>query len=304
MNKALLSAGVSLALAGAAGYLLYTAQLRRAASLKQLTQLATRLTMHNEQTTQANAATLHKMGWYVCRERNAPRDLAVMEQSRLFCTQAQAVADTLRQLRQQFRAGSPPVAGLRRLPALLDGYTQSTQPFVPTVLSLTRPSRLGELVGWAGEFPLAAAPIEATIAHLTYLEGRVRQYETEALQAQAAKVGYHGDYFSLTQLLAIPASELVAPGSIYEAKLFLTRWEHYGYCTETFFVDGAELRAQSLRAGGRQYTRRIPPARPGQPARPDTLPAQWQGTIRATGYIHDTVLTVRVPYLIIKRPAR
>jgi hypothetical protein len=301
MNRTLLGTGTSLALATAAGYLLFTAQLRRAASLKQLTQLATRLAAHNEQTTQANAATLHKMGWSVCREHNMASDLAVMEQSHQLRTHAQAVADTLQRLQQQFRAGHPPTAGLRRLPALLDAYTQSIQPFVPTILPLTHPARLGELLGWAGEFSLEAAPTEAAAAHLTYLENRVRHYETEALQAQASKVGERGDYFSLTQPLAIPASELVAPGSIYEARLFLTRWGRPIYCTEKFFANGAELRERGQWGISRQYTHLVPPARPGLP---DTVPAQWQGTIQATGYTRDTVLAVRVPYLIIKRPAR
>ncbi len=253
------------------------------------------------------------MDWYVCRNHNLARDLMVMQYTYQLRARTQAVVDTLRQLRRQFHAGRPTAAGGRRLPALLDTYTEYIRFFVPEAASLTHPSRLGELVGWAGELSLEAVPVEVSTAHLMHLERRVRQYETEALQAQAAKVGDYGDYISRTHPIAIPTSETVAPGGIYEAQLFLTSWERSAaYCTEKFSANNIELRERSqladnwlfgwnMWANSRQYTHRIPPARPGQP---DTVPAHWQGTIEATGYIRDTVLTVRVPYRIVKRPAR
>ncbi len=51
MNSSFIWMGLSLALVGAAGYGLYTAQARRAASLRQLAQLEARLATGNEQIT-------------------------------------------------------------------------------------------------------------------------------------------------------------------------------------------------------------------------------------------------------------
>nr|GFD52722.1 hypothetical protein [Tanacetum cinerariifolium] len=93
---------------------------------------------------------------------------------------------------------------------------------------------------------------------------------------------------------AIPASETVAPGAVYQAQLMLL------LSTSTsraqFSADGRELPiAPDFRHAAVHF--KIPAARSGQP---DTVRATWHGHIRLPRADGDTVLETTVPYLIVK----
>lgn len=288
---------LAVALLAAGGYTYYQAQMQQAATLARITALESRLEARNKHAAQYNAALLHSMKWYVCRNHNQASDHHVLANTQQIHARIQALVDTLHQVRQQLQAGRQPVAALRRLPALLnDNQLQRIAPDTPLPIQPFLPV---STAGWLGIW-LDAEPVPAALASLTYLENQVQRYGHKALADQAQKVGESGDYFYITQLVALPTSEVVPAGGLYEARLFLADWNQlplnwHPYCVEQFLANGADLTRSRRSHWGGQVTIAVPARQPGQP---DTLRRQWQGRIRATGYYHDTVVQVTVPYLV------
>lgn len=278
-------------LAGAA-VAYYWAQARQAATLSRISAVENRLILSNEQWAKRAKNTVAGISDIVRKHRNQATDMAVLQQAKEIQHRTQVLLDTLHQLRQPWR-----VAGhgteLQQLAMQLDQYIFFIKKFLPDV-----PAQLAS-TNWLGDFDSAAAPKPAALALLTKLETQVRQLESEALMNQLQKVGMGCDLcFDRLDAFAIPASETVAPGALYQAQLMLL----LGTSTNRaqFSANGHEAPIDPT-TGQASVRFKIPAARPDQP---DTVRAAWHGRVQMPWGAADTTLEITVPYLVIKPAQR
>lgn len=275
----------ALAGVGWGGY--YREQVRQAATLARITALDGRLAISNTQRAKSAKNTLFFIATTVNRNHNQATDMAVLQQAKEVQSRTQTLLDTLHQLRQTWQTADH--TELRHLPAQLNQYIVFIKNFLPDV-----PTQLVS-ASWLGDFDSAAAPKPAALALLTRLETQVRQLEAEALTHQAQKTGMSCDLcFDKIEASAIPASETVAPGAVYQAQLMLL------LSTSTrqaqFSANGREVPTDPA-TGQALVQFKVPTARPGQP---DTVQAAWHGRVQLPWAAGDTVLETNVPYLIVK----
>lgn len=272
----------------------YRAQARQSTTLSRISVLENRLIISNEQRAKDAKNTVAGISVVVHKHRNQANDMAVLQQTKEIASRTKALLDTLHQLRRSWQ-----VAGhrteLRQLPAQLDQYVAFLQTFTPNAPLLNHKSAQTEAVGWLGEFDTAREPRPAALALLTKFEAQVRQMESEALMNQAQKVGSGCDLcFDRIGAAAVPASETVAPGAVYQARLLLIVGTSTGRAQ--FSANGREVPVDP--ATGQATVRlKVPAAHPGQP---DTVRAQWHGCIQLPWAAGDTVLETTVPYFIVK----
>jgi hypothetical protein len=272
------------ALAGG-GLIYYRAQQRQSATLARITRLENRLIISNSQRARSAKKTLSSIATSVNKMHNQTKDMAVLQQAKEIHGRTEALLDTLHQLRQSWQAADH--VELRQLPSRLDQYILFIKRFLPDV-----PTQLAS-AGWLGDYDSATAPKPTALALLTKLETQVRQLEAEALMYQAQKVGSWCG-FDRIDAFAIPASETIAPGAIYQAQLMLL----LGTSTSRaqFSANGHKIPANPA-TGQALVQFKVPAARPSQP---DTVRAAWHGRVQTPWAAGDTVLEVTVPYSIVK----
>ena len=121
--------------------------------------------------------------------------------------------------------------------------------------------------------------------------------EAAVLSVEARKVGAIVCGFYRIEAQAVTPSEIVSPGAEYRAQLMLSNWNYFG-SNISMKANGNPLPVDAGRGG--QFSMVIPEAHPNQP---DTLAAEWQGSIRVGRcLLPDTVWHLTVPYLIVKKP--
>ncbi|MGI4870302.1 MAG: hypothetical protein ACRYFX_03880 [Janthinobacterium lividum] len=284
---------------GLAGYAGYRAQARRAAVLGRITALDACLAASNERRARAANSILKGISRVVCRcGHPSPADSTVLAEAQQIRARTQAVLDTLQRARRQLQATGYSVAA-QRLPAQFTWYGAYLLRFAPDAPILAHPSARLADSGWLWQFDVQQEPKPAALALLTRLETQIRQGEIMALEQQAAREGYGccDLCFDVIRPVAVPVSATVAPGGDYQARLFFALQHPRSFCSADLFANG-RLLTQTGRQG-RLVSFTVPAARPGQP---DTVRAEWQGTIRFSSGLADTVLNVSVPYLIVKPP--
>ncbi|MGI4865798.1 MAG: hypothetical protein ACRYFZ_17880 [Janthinobacterium lividum] len=291
-SKQLFTGLLVAALLGTAGYAYYWAQARQSATLARITALETRLMASNQQRARAANQTIFSLGEIVSKNHNQAHDMAVFQQAQQIQDSTQLLLAKLHQLRQLWQStANKPETGT--LPAQVDRYASFIQQFVLEMPSLTKSSAQTATVGWLGEFDMATEPQPARLAQLTKLETQVRQEAVEALESQARKVGSECICFDKIAAFAMPTSETVAPGALYEAQLVLMK-----AASSLRPTMSADEQALLVDPAGQGLVRlRVPRLRPGQP---DTVRAQWHGLVRLRGHTADTMLAVTVPYFIVK----
>jgi hypothetical protein len=186
---------------------------------------------------------------------------------------------------------------VNQLAAHLDRYAAFIKEYAPSTATLTQPiNHLGKADNF-NAFYFKKAPLGGILATFTQLEAQVRRSEIEALMVQSQKFGSGCCFcFDRIGILAVAESNTVAPGALYRAQLLLSQ-SISDVEFSTVSVNGRAL----LKDANRQNTVkfRIPLAHPGQP---DTVQAQWHGTIRAIAFPGDTTWQLDVPYFIVKQP--
>jgi len=284
------------ALLGTAGYAYYRAQVRQTATLARITALDARLMASNQQRARAASQTISSLSETVSKNHNQAHDVAVLQQAQQIQDSTQRLLSKLHQLRQSWQSTtSKPETGA--LPAHVDRYIIFIQQFVREMPPLTNSSAQTASVGWLGEFDMATEPQPARLAQLTKLETQVRQVAAQALDSQASKVGSECICFDKIAAFAVPTSETVAPGTLYEAQLLLMK-----AASSLRPTMSADEQALPVNAAGQGLVRlRVPRLRPGQP---DTVRARWHGLVQLRGHTADTVLEVTVPYFIVKSARR
>jgi hypothetical protein len=294
---------------GVGGLFLYREQLQNVVVLERITAVEARLAANNRQGAQAMASTVSGISVAISKNQNMARDVAVLQQSRQIVSRAKSLVDTLHRYQRALRAVAreAPAGALhrpaaasqpghiwpRQLARHLNRYTAFIRAYVPEVPALTQTGP--EETPW---LYAEHSPVAAALASLTRLEAQVRRQATQALDQQAQKVGSGCCMcFDKIGAMAVAASNTVAPGATYEAQLFLTQ-------AASGYQPGmrAEGKALVVQPNGRAPVEiRVPPLQPNQP---DTVRAQWQGTIRLRKGLTDTSFRLSVPYLIVKPAAR
>ena len=294
-SQLLLLLGLTIGLA-AGGYAYQRGLASQQVRLAHISALADQINANTAQRTKANAAMVRSMAHFVCQNYNQRDDLAVLTQAQYIQTRTQSLLDTIKLLRRQLRHATASTDLANQLPAHFDHYIAFVQDYILKQYSIAQPFADE---GWFGPGELSKLPLPAALAAIAQFEARLRQYERQALRTQAEKMSSHWDGFDTIHLLAVPTTETVAPGGIYQAQLFLAWSGHRDFCNLEMTANGVPLMQPN--APGMQVQFAVPARRPGQP---DTVRAHWRGTIRATLFPPDTVLQLDVPYLIVQRLAR
>jgi hypothetical protein len=288
---------------GVAGGTFYFRQKQQAILLQHIAAVETRLAANNRLGAQEAVTIVRSIRKSVYKNQNQAKDVQVLKQSQQILQRTQTITDTLRMLQRQLRAqaGEAPTDALRypaastpraaavatQLARHLDRYTTFIRIYVPEAGPLTQASPAGNDWLFANRTPLAAA-----LARLSGIEVRVRRYAREALNRQAQKVGsYCG--FDRIGAMAVASANTVAPGAMYEAQLLLVKGAT-SYLPE-MMANGKVVEAQSNGEGLVEIN--VPRLQPGQP---DTVRAQWRGSITAHTLLTDSTWQLEVPYLIVK----
>jgi len=287
--------GLTVGLA-AEGYAYQREQASQQRRLARISTLADQLRANNQQRAQANTATVRSIAHIVCQNYNQAAYQVILAETQQIQARTQSLLDTVNLLRRRLQTDVASTALANQLPAHFDQYIAFVQRYIPKKHYVLTPFA-GER--WLQPRELGELPLPAALAALAPLEAVVRRHEARALQTQAEKISSNWDGFDKIGALAVPTTETVAPGGIYQAQLFLAQAGHRDFCNLEMTANGVPLTPPS--APGMQVRFAVPARRPGQP---DTVWAHWHGTIRATFFPPDTVLQLDVPYLIVQRPAR
>ncbi|GAB3584037.1 hypothetical protein [Hymenobacter daeguensis] len=293
--KQRIAAVLLLAGVGCAGWAYYRTQVQQGVLLNAIGAMDAALTTNNRQSERQAGVTVRVLAKEVCRNYMQARDVAVLSESQQILSRSQALTDTLRALRRQLQATGKAI-DLPELVRHLDRYSDFIHTYVPYSRYLTREFPGPPDPNWLGRTYFEKVPLEATWATLTKLEALVRRNERDALNTQAQKVGSCCMYFNWISAHAVPASASVAPGGEYQARLFLNEAVPLHRSNMQFTANGQTMPMDSIDALG-HVAFAVPPAVPGQP---DTVRAQWRGTVRLQMCPTDTVFEVDVPYLIVK----
>ncbi|UOQ95969.1 hypothetical protein MUN81_11915 [Hymenobacter sp. 5317J-9] len=278
--------------------------------LTEIAALDGRLAAYSAQRAKANASTVRGIAYYVARNRFQARDVVVLSQSEQILNRSRSLADTLRQWQQALRAESHesargmlkhpqaatavPADRATKLGQALNRYSSFIQAYVPSVPALAPATSPLPETTWLYR---DGAPLAAALGSLARLEAATHRLASAALQQQAQKVGSCAIFFDKIGAMAVAVSNTVAPGGVYEAKLFLTHAA--ANANPKMSVDGRAIAVGYDGQGTVAF--RVPPLRPG---RPDTVRAQWRGLIRLRNYPSDTTIQLDVPYYIVKPRSR
>lgn len=297
MNKVGQRLGGLLLIAGlcAAGWVYRYEQAQQTSLLREISLVDENLRVDNQQAARKAKGLVRYLANQVCRNYNQARDIDVLNQSRQVLFRTQTLADTLRALRGQLQAGSSTIS-TPELVRHLDHYSEFIRAYAPSAFHLTRQFPGAPDPGWLNRFYVEQVPPEATWATLTKLEALIRRNEADALSFLAQKIGTRCMFFTRINAQAVPASETVAAGGEYQARLFLTEAIPLNRSTMQLTANGRSVPMDAEDAVG-HVAFSIPPAAPGQP---DTVRASWHGTVRAQVCPADTFFTVDVLYFIVK----
>lgn len=269
-------------------------QASQAARLAQIKDLAAQLATNNRQRAEANTATVRSIARIVCSNNNLAPDVAVLTQAQLIQARTQALVDTVNLLRQQAQHPATHPILASQVTRQLDRYAAFIKRYSFKQTSL---DQLLAVNNWFHQATSEQLPPLAALAALAPLEAALRRCETQALQTQAEKVGSKCLCFDIFFPLAVPTTETVAPGGIYQAQLFLAQSGHRDFCSMKMTANGVVLAQPN--APGMQVQFAVPARQLGQP---DTVRAHWHGAIRGSLFPSDTVLQLDVPYLIVQPP--
>lgn len=264
---------LALAGLGVAAWYCYRGQAKQATTLARIAALNARLTTNNTQQTKRNAATMRGIGRSVDKNRNQVRDVMVLTQSQEIIDRCDSLTRWLQQAQQMLRveANEPRSGALHhpgaatiltpsraaRLAQALNGYSDFIRTYVPGTPALAPKAAARSGTTWL--YP-DGAPLAAALVSLTRLQAETRRLATEALQRQAEKVGSGCCMcFNKIGAVAVAASNTVAPGALYEAKLFMA--QSATGLRPTMSVDGRPVAVGPDGQGVIEF--RVPPLRPG-----------------------------------------
>lgn len=288
-----------LAMTSGIGYGFYQQHATKMKLHQQLQQLAEVLTDDNDHAARTAEGTLKGLEAQVIKNQNQPHDLALFAKAKAFAARADSLVRTLQAQREALlrATGNPTVPTDFVLPYPNEAGTVAAQLATSTAhQNLTRqladyaqarqqlsPRDTGQLT--APTF--GNMPVTAALAHLTRLESDVRTTETATLKQLAPRLGAK-KLSGRIMAVATAESNIVVPGMVYKAKMYLAKALHGVHPLMT-------CNGQPVRVGpdGQGLVRFVAPKRPG--------PAVWLGTIQYNLNGRDTTFQVRMPYRVVRR---
>ena len=293
-----------------AGYAYRRGQARQATLIARFTVLDGDLMADNQRAAHTAANTVRSISRNTYLNYQQENDQAVLNNSAQILARTQSLTDTLRALRGQAGTSGGPAPGLpnqqAKLPASLQNQGAANRQLAAHVARYNKFIRCFEGYNRVEsslttidfeQVTQQSLPPAVIAAAATSLETQVRKVSATALQNQAEKMGSKCFICWGYVAQAVPTSTTVAPGALYQARLFLAETPAADYGALTMTANGRALAVQREAGGLVEFL--VPPRRPGQP---DTVRASWRGVIRAHAYPADTTWQVAVPYLVVQHP--
>ncbi|QJX47072.1 gliding motility protein GldM [Hymenobacter taeanensis] len=278
----------------------------------------------NNKVSNANEGAVKGIQAQVEKNRNQPRDLAVLKQSQEIRDRTKQMVSYLDEVRSKLltatenkgknefknmsaedKVAITMLGGTRngeayKMKEELNKYSSYIKQFVPNAGPLALDAREDAMVTDPeqksknfAELNFENTPVVAALAVLSQKEAEVLKYESDALAAQAAKVGGSVIVFDKIGAFASAESNTVAAGTKYKAELFLTA--SASGLNPSMTLNGSPLRVDQNGHGIVEFT-----ARPGSFDASGNAKASWTGTIRFKQNGRDTVFTKKVDYTVTK----
>ncbi|TGD78384.1 gliding motility protein GldM [Hymenobacter wooponensis] len=278
----------------------------------------------NDKVSNANEGAVKGIQAQVEKNRNQARDLAVLKQSQEIRDRTKQMVSYLDEVRSKLltatenkgknefknmsaedKVAITMLGGTRngeayKMKEELNKYSSYIKQFVPNAGPLALDAREDAMVTDPeqksknfAELNFENTPVVAALAVLSQKEAEVLKYESDALAAQAAKVGGSVIVFDKIGAFASAESNTVAAGTKYKAELFLTA--SASGLNPSMTLNGSPLSVGSDGKGKVEFT-----ARPGSFDAAGNAKAQWTGTIRFKQNGRDTTFKVTVPYTVTK----
>jgi gliding motility-associated protein GldM len=280
----------------------------------------------NDKTASANDGTVKGIQEAVAKNRNQAADIAVLKASEEIRNQTKATVAYLRDVRDKLVTSTENAKGTNAykdmsaedkvaitmlgasrnglaypLQTKLNEYSSFIKQYVPDAEPLALDAKVDKMVTDPeqknknfAELNFENTPLVAALAVLSQKETQVLEYEADALQKQAEKVGAKTIVFDKIGAFASAESNTVAAGTKYKAQLFLTA--SASGLRPTMTLNGSPLPVDAATQRGKvEFT-----ARPGAFDKDGNAKASWNGTIRVNTNGRDTTFKVNVPYTITK----
>ena len=278
----------------------------------------------NDKTSVAADGTVKGIEAAVKKNQNQARDLSVLKQSEEIRAKTKDIIGYLRGVRQQLLkatentgpemtnlSGEDKVAitmlggkqngiAYTGLKPKLNEYAEFIKQYVPEASALAldakedkRVTEKSQKTKNFAELNFENTPVVAALATISQKETEVLKYESQALSAQAQKVGAKTIVFDKIGAFASAESNTVAAGTKYKAELFLTAFA--SSIRPSMTLNGSPLPVDPTGHGKVEFT-----ARPGGFDASGNAKASWTGTIRFNQAGRDTTFTVKVPYTVTK----
>ncbi|TGE05347.1 type IX secretion system motor protein PorM/GldM [Hymenobacter fodinae] len=278
----------------------------------------------NDKVSNANEGAVKGIQAQVEKNRNQARDLAVLKQSQEIRDRTKQMVSYLDEVRSKLLSATENkgknefknmsaedkvaitmLGGTRngeayKMKEELNKYSAYIKQFVPNAGPLALDAREDAMVTDPeqksknfAELNFENTPVVAALAVLSQKEAEVLKYESDALAAQAAKVGGSVIVFDKIGAFASAESNTVAAGTKYKAELFLTA--SASGLNPSMTLNGSPLAVGPDGKGKVEFT-----ARPGSFDAAGNAKASWKGTIRFKQNGRDTTFNVTVPYTVTK----
>jgi|GEM_PF-1451880 len=291
-------------IAAAAGYALFQQSQERAQLNAQLYQLHSLLTTRNDVASEATEGTLNLIKKLVADNRNAPADVAVLQQAEHLHALADSITWTLRELSEQLlktTGNASPRHELKRpnetrdAKALLGTGTpaqkhlhQQLADFTTAVSQIVPNPNPGLTLPNVDNLPAVAA-----LASFSQLEYDVRAADEQALRQLIPQFDT-GPFDFRTKIIvrafASAEASTVAPGDTYRATAYLATTHSSSTPHFPMTCNGQPV---PVDAQGIGHVRFQAPMKPG--------PASWVGKLRLKSGGRDSTFEVRVPYRVAHR---
>ncbi|UOR04438.1 gliding motility protein GldM [Hymenobacter aerilatus] len=280
----------------------------------------------NQKVEKANGNAVKGIQAQVEKNRNQASDLAVLKQSEEIRERSKAMVAYLNDIRDKLVTATENKKGQNSynnmdandkvantmlgqnknglaypLKGKLNEYANYIKGFVPGATPLALDAKEDPLTAADpaqktkdfAELNFEKTPLVAALAVLSQKEAEVLKYESDALAAQAAKVGGTTIVFDKVGAFASAESNTVAAGTKYKAEMFLTA--SASGLKPSMTLNGSPLSVDANGRGKIEFT-----ATPGGFDAAGNAKKSWSGAIRFKQNGRDTTFKVTVPYTVTK----
>lgn len=280
----------------------------------------------NEKVSKDHDGAVKGIAAQVEKNRNTPKDVAILKQSEEVRTRTKQMIDYLRGVRDKLVTATENTKGKNEyknmsaedkvaitmlggkrdgaaydMKAKLNEYSSYIQKIIPTATPLALDAKEDPTVTDPeqrsknfAELNFENTPLVAALATLSQKETEVLKYESDALAKLSQEVGGTIIVFDKVGAFASAESNTVAAGTKYKAELFLTA--SASGLKPSMTLNGSPLAVDATTGKGKvEFT-----ARPGNFDAAGNAKANWTGTIRFKQNGRDTTFKVTVPYTVTK----